>query len=96
MEKVKAHDRCKHICYWVEQLLDFDGLESVISTQVGLFDSMCVRVLHFFYSTVAWLFIWGIYNVLYIHKTKPPPPVMNACKYNSRSFGCGTAKCSQE
>lgn len=55
MEKVKAHDRYKHICYWVVQLLYFDGLESVISTQVGSFDSMCVRVLHLFYSTVAWL-----------------------------------------
>lgn len=58
MEKVKAHDRYKHICYWVLQLLYFDGVESVISTQVGLFDSMCVCVLLWFYSTVAWLFIF--------------------------------------
>lgn len=95
MEKVKAHDRYKDFCYWVEQLLYFDGLESVTSTQVGLFDSMRGRVLHLFYSTVAWLFILWIYNALYIHKTNPPPPpVMNACKYNCRSFGCGTAKCS--
>lgn len=42
MEKVKAHDRYKHICYWVVQLLYFDGLDSDISTQVGLFDLMCV------------------------------------------------------
>lgn len=29
--------------------------------------------------------------------TKPKPPLfLNACKYNTRSFGCGTAKCSQE
>lgn len=54
MEKVKAHDRYKHICYWVLQLLYFDGL---VSTQVGSFDSMLVRVLHRVYSTVAWLFI---------------------------------------
>lgn len=44
MEKVKAHDRYKHICYWVVQLLYFDGLDSDISTQVGLFDLMCVCV----------------------------------------------------
>lgn len=72
MEKVKAHDRYKHICYWVVQLLYFDGLESIISTQVGSFDSMCVCVLHFFHSTVAWLFILQMYNVLHIHKTKIP------------------------
>lgn len=45
MEKVKAHDRYKHICYWVVQLLYFDGIESEISTQVGLFDSLCICVL---------------------------------------------------
>lgn len=97
MEKVKAHDRYKHICYWVLQLLYFDGLESVISTQVGSFDSMRVRVLHWFYSTVAWLFVLWMYNALHIHKTKQKKPFfMNACKYNSRSFGCGTARRSQE
>lgn len=85
MEKVKAHDRYKHICYWVVQLLYFDGLDSDISTQVGLFDLVCVCVcVHVYFVNV--------------HKgstsTKPKPPVflfLNVCKYNSRSFGCGTA-----
>ena len=36
MEKVKAHDSYKHICYWVLQLLYFEGLEPVISTRVSL------------------------------------------------------------
>lgn len=63
MEKVKAHDRYKHICYWVLQLLYFDGL---VSTQVGSFVWMLVRVLYLDYSTVAWLYI------LHIHKTKTP------------------------
>lgn len=66
MEKVKAHDRYKHICYWVVQLLYFDGLDSDISTQVGLFDLVCVCVcVHVYFVNV--------------HKgstsTKPKPPV---------------------
>lgn len=64
MEKVKAHDRYKHICYWVVQLLYFDGLDSDISTQVGLFDLVCVCVHVYFVN---------------VHKgstsTKPKPPV---------------------
>lgn len=47
MEKIKAHERYKHICYRVVQLLYFDLLESVLSTQVRLCDSMSVRVPHF-------------------------------------------------
>lgn len=42
MEKVKAHDRYKHICYWVLRLLYFDSL---VSTQVGSFDSIPLRYL---------------------------------------------------
>lgn len=47
MEKVKAHDRYKHICYWVLRLLYFDSL---VSTQVGSFDSIPLRYL-------AWILI---------------------------------------
>lgn len=90
MEKVKAHDRYKHICYWVVQLLYFDGLESVISTQVGLFDSMCVRVLHLFYSTVVWALNF-VHVQRIAHPQKSKTPSMNACKYTSGSFGSGTA-----
>lgn len=65
MEKVKAHDRYKHICYWVVQLLYFDGLESVLSTQVGSFwlDSMCVYI-HLLYSTVVWLFFNFFFSIV--------------------------------
>lgn len=42
MEKVKAHDRYKHICYWVLRLLYFDSL---VSTQVGSFDLIPLRYL---------------------------------------------------
>lgn len=78
MEKVKAHDRYKHICYRVLQLLYFDSL---VSTHVGTFDSipLCypawIWFISFFYSTVIWLFILQMYSA---HPQNPNPPLSRA------------------
>lgn len=84
MEKVKAHDRYKHICYWVLQLLYFDSL---VSTHVGSFDWIPLRypvwilfisfLLLLFYSTVIWLFILQMYSA---HPQKPKPSSLTSCK----------------
>lgn len=93
MEKVKAHDRYKHICYWVLRLLYFDSL---VSTQVGSFDSIPLRYLAwilfcFFYSTVIWLFILQMFSA---HLQRPKPSSSTSC--NCRSFVCGTETCREE
>lgn len=87
MEKVKAHDRYKHICYWVLQLLYFDSL---VSTHVGSFDSIPLRYpawilfipffFFFFYSTVIWLFILQMYSA---HPQKSKPSSVTSCKRSS-------------
>lgn len=79
MEKVKAHDRYKHICYWVEQLLYFDALESVCIYTGRLVWFVVCPAFTLQHSRLALIFV----NVLHIHKTvKPFNNNWNKCKFH--------------
>lgn len=96
MEKVKAHDRYKHICYWVVQLLYFDGLESEISTQVGFVLIRCVSVSFvYFTAQLALGFVNVQWCAVHVQNQKPgvnttPDPLvvlLQSAVRNRQSYG---------